>query len=700
MKNIWHSYGQYKNYGIIFLVFYLSFLLFTPLGPFNNWISPEEHTGYYSITKIDPGDDAGYYAYLRSTFFDKDVDFFNEKWYWHHDRITDTGYAINHWAIGSAILWLPFFFLGHVIAYIYNIFGYNVTLDGYSFPYHTMTAIGSSVYVFLGLILSYKFLLNFFSKKASIIATLSVFLSTPILFHTFIRQRGAHTGEFFLIVATVYLWYCCRKKHNEILLYVLLGILSGLLFIVRYDRAIFLTIPLLDYLIQGITHLRNNKWKELLLLLRNISLAATTFIIVSLSQFVIWKILFGIPVPGSHLYLFDVTFTNIITKLKGLFFGSDWGVFLQEPIWIVGLAGLFIFSLKQKYLVCLFWLCIVLVIFVDIFIAPSISSYGKRYLLCCNLFITFGVASLLDYIKRKRDFIILVAFSLALIFWQYIELIQFKITLSYSDPNYMANAIKNIPTIFFDRQDFLLRSTSFFHLLFMSDIQLENYLDWFYIILLPLLMMFIAFLLLFFLAKIFYIIKNPTQLNKMVTTALVAILVCFFIAVDVMAFYMNKTKDETEMFTRYKEAALSRIKRGENDAAMEYIINASKYKDDDHDLHYLLGELYLSKGLFEQSYDQLQHAVGIKNNSIDAHFALGKVLYKKGDLTHSEVEFQKVISLSPDHADAIRNIGIIQYDQGRHSKSVINLEKYLTIHPNVDDADKIKDLIKLMTLKK
>ncbi len=59
-------------------VFYFLFLLLTPLGVFNPWVPPDADTGYYSVTRIDGGDDSGYYAYLRSAFFDGDLDFLNE----------------------------------------------------------------------------------------------------------------------------------------------------------------------------------------------------------------------------------------------------------------------------------------------------------------------------------------------------------------------------------------------------------------------------------------------------------------------------------------------------------------------------------------------------------------------------------------------------------------------------------------------
>jgi hypothetical protein len=40
-------------------IFYLLFLLLTPLGLFNDWVPPLSHSGYYSVKTVDGGDDTG-----------------------------------------------------------------------------------------------------------------------------------------------------------------------------------------------------------------------------------------------------------------------------------------------------------------------------------------------------------------------------------------------------------------------------------------------------------------------------------------------------------------------------------------------------------------------------------------------------------------------------------------------------------------
>ena len=93
-----------KRYFFLAIPFFLLSLLLTPLGYFNDWISPSIHKGFYSIKNIDPGDDTGYYAYLRSGFIDGDLDFINEHNYAHSLAFMPTGYVYNNWQIGVFIL--------------------------------------------------------------------------------------------------------------------------------------------------------------------------------------------------------------------------------------------------------------------------------------------------------------------------------------------------------------------------------------------------------------------------------------------------------------------------------------------------------------------------------------------------------------------------------------------------------------------
>ncbi|SVD19930.1 uncharacterized protein METZ01_LOCUS372784, partial [marine metagenome] len=163
-----------KKLMLIGAVFYLLFLLLTPLGLFNDWIPPLTHSGYYSVKKVDGGDDTAYYSYLRSLFFDGDLDFIDERYYAHINRFNSTGYVFSNWQMGQAVLYLPFFLAGRLLALFYGILGYPIKADGYSSPYFIATAVASASYLFAGLMIMCQVLKKFVNERIAVVASVSL----------------------------------------------------------------------------------------------------------------------------------------------------------------------------------------------------------------------------------------------------------------------------------------------------------------------------------------------------------------------------------------------------------------------------------------------------------------------------------------------------------------------------------------------
>ena len=281
-------------------IFYFLFLLLTPLGLFNDWIPPLSHSGYYSVKTIDGGDDTGYYAYLRSVFFDGDLDFIDERYYAHINRFNSTGYVFSNWQLGQALLYTPFFFIGHLIALLYSALGYPVKVDGYSAPYFISTAVASATYLFAGLIIMCRILKNIVGERIAWTTSISLWIASPLLYYTFIRQRMAHTAEFFL--AVVFLWYWLRERNSEDpLRHAILGGVLGLLCMVRLLDIGFLALYLVDQIFlmkskQGVSL----SWRTKALFIRMLGFG-TVFILMLMPQFLTWNQLNGVPLPSRHV---------------------------------------------------------------------------------------------------------------------------------------------------------------------------------------------------------------------------------------------------------------------------------------------------------------------------------------------------------------------------------------------------------------
>jgi len=120
-------------------------------------------------------DGKGYYAYLSALFIYNDTDYsfidtYEAEYYppgkpLYKDFRYITGHGIvNKYFQGPAILWLPFFGVGHLVA---SVFGY--TMDGYSLPYQMAIAFAAFFYLWLALLLLRK-TLRFYTHNENTIA--------------------------------------------------------------------------------------------------------------------------------------------------------------------------------------------------------------------------------------------------------------------------------------------------------------------------------------------------------------------------------------------------------------------------------------------------------------------------------------------------------------------------------------------------
>jgi hypothetical protein len=132
-----------------------------------------------------------YFAYLRSIWFDHDVNFTNDYRMLglgdkaHLFQPTPTGYAQSAWTIGPAIVWSPFFAGGHVVARALAARGRPMALDGTSFPYRQAVCVAGLFYGLLGIWFCYRLAALFFPERlaaaSALLATTGSFMLWYIL---------------------------------------------------------------------------------------------------------------------------------------------------------------------------------------------------------------------------------------------------------------------------------------------------------------------------------------------------------------------------------------------------------------------------------------------------------------------------------------------------------------------------------------
>ncbi|HKC68207.1 MAG TPA: hypothetical protein VKG26_08250, partial [Bacteroidia bacterium] len=269
----------------------------------------------------------GYYLYLPFSFIYDDIELKNGQRIQdiintYHNTATfyqamkiESGAYIMKYSMGMAVLYAPFFFIGHIIAVFTS-----YPADGFSLPYQASLFAGCLFYTITGLYFLRKILLHFFDNKTTAITFLLIVFGTNYFAHTAIHGQGAmaHNLLFSLYAALIYFTIKFHEKYNYRYA-AICGILIGIMALSRPTEVIAILIPVL----WGITNVASAKEKLNAALKNSTKFLLLFFLVgaIGFLQFIYWKIHAGKFVfnsyggnPGegfefAHPYIMEVLFS-------------------------------------------------------------------------------------------------------------------------------------------------------------------------------------------------------------------------------------------------------------------------------------------------------------------------------------------------------------------------------------------------------
>jgi tetratricopeptide (TPR) repeat protein len=673
-------------------IFFFTFLWLTPLGIFNSWVPPNSHTGFYSVTTIDAGDDTGYYAFLRSTLIDGDLDFFNELGYAHAGKINSTGYVFNNWQMGQAILFLPFFLIGHALAHLYQSLGYPVTTDGYSAPYYLFTAIASATYLFAGLIFVYRTLRLFTRRRVGMLATLSIWIASPLIYFSFIRQRMAHTSEFFLVAVLIYIWIRFRQSRRPIH-YAVIGIILGLLCMTRVINVSFFALFAVDLLWEFRLDWKANPARAVKKISILVGALGGGFLLTMLPQIYCWYQLNGVPFPPRHIKfagegLIGFSVGPLIKNIYTLFLDAKWGLLYSMPLAVLGMVGLF---LKDEFTRDLRpgLLAYLAGIFGIILLYPEDSaSYGHRHLISALPVFALGLGTLIQRFARNHsDKINLVPVVVCLIavLAQFLMLVQYKVSLPYNHPRFTLQALGSSFDIIFEHPEMLLRSSSFFQVLLSPHPGSWNYLDGMFLLLFPFFqLMSLAFVLFLFhkafksTGVILNLLKPQFILAKAVFVSLILMALVAFTAPT-----MSGSKIQSRL--KYLEIAKSgeSLFRGRQwDASRIAYIEALQHIPSAWKPYFRIGQYWQRQSNLPEANKFFRMALKFNPNFSPALTILGNNLKRMGNADEAEKMLRAAIRSWPMNKHAYDSLAHVLATLNKRPEAIKMLKNAINIDPN------------------
>lgn len=202
-------------------------------------------------------DTFGYHLYLPATLIHGDPGISDPAWV--HEaseayKSTGTLYQIselpngrwvNKYPLGLAMLWSPFFAVGHFVAGIIG-----APQDGFSKPYQWALIVAALVHVLIGLLMLRKVLLWFFGERIAIGALVLIVAGTNY-YHQATQGLGMAHIFLFALGAAV-LWRTIQwHVHGQLRDALLLGFLLGLMVVSRPTEVVWVMFPLLIGLVDA-----------------------------------------------------------------------------------------------------------------------------------------------------------------------------------------------------------------------------------------------------------------------------------------------------------------------------------------------------------------------------------------------------------------------------------------------------------------
>ncbi len=360
------------------------------------------------------GDGVGYYAFARSILIEHRLDFAND---WIHgnasfrmghidaeghinaDQYTSTGHLNNHFSIGPAILWSPFLIIAHAGVLLYDHFGGGIAADGFSKPYLLAMALGTAVYGFLAVLISFSLARSFVPEKWAFLAALGIWFGSPLPVYMYFNPSWSHAQAAFAVA--LFFWYWIRTRNSRTWWqWAVLAAFGGLMLDVYYVSGILLLLPLMESIVAYWS-----SWKK------------RTGNIQSARQFFVGNILFAV-------LLFSAFLPTLITKrlIYGSYsetgydyhwslnspaflkvcFSADHGLFSWNPILILAAAGLICLRRYDKIL-SLYSIVALAVFLYVIGCYPDwdgISSFGNRFFVPLASIFILGLAAFFDWFVR------------------------------------------------------------------------------------------------------------------------------------------------------------------------------------------------------------------------------------------------------------------------------------------------------------
>ena len=286
------------------------------------------------------------YAYLRSLFFDGDLNIIDEAKRHHVGWPTGvsmepdrgTGLPASPASAGPGLFWAPFLCVAHILVVVLRALGLPLFPDGYNQFYYLAINIGTFFYLVLGGALTVAVLQRLHSGSHLVALVLAGTLASPLLAGSLLDGSLPDAMSFFGAAFFFFEWVDYRR-HPRLRNALMLGIAGGILCLIRSVNIVLCPWPLIDLLRRYPDSKRSPYWKCLWYV---VALAAAMT-----PQLLVWHAQHGEPWPRPQ-DRFQLVFHPGAYFLY--LFSWPGGLIVRYPFFALGFFGLIVFARRERRL--------------------------------------------------------------------------------------------------------------------------------------------------------------------------------------------------------------------------------------------------------------------------------------------------------------------------------------------------------------
>lgn len=365
---------------------------------------------YFFPKNILSWDVFGYYLYLPMKFIYNDLGLNNfsiissiiEKYHntgtFYQAMQLSEGQFVMKYSMGLSFFYAPFFFIGHLIASLFN-----YPADGFSLPYQYSIFVGGIIYSIAGIFFLVKVLNHFFREKITAMILLLLVFATNYIPHITMYGQNAMSHNYLFFTYSLILWLTILLHKSYKFKYLIyLAVVCGLTILGRPSEIVCLLISML----WGVNN-KETAYKKLKLVIKHkwqIIMFGLIILFIIAPQFIYFKIYTGKFMFNSYGGNAGEDFEFLTPYILEVLFSFRKGWLIYTPIMIFGIIGFIFLYRKNKYV---FYALFIYFIF-NLYIVSSWScwwyaqSFSQRALIPSYPIMAISLGYFLTWLREKN----------------------------------------------------------------------------------------------------------------------------------------------------------------------------------------------------------------------------------------------------------------------------------------------------------